>query len=545
PRTGSGHVALAIAWRDAGRGDMARDLIRHLWSHQELGDGLEDVILEMFGRELRREDHEARLDFLLWQRRGAAARRMFRHVSDGHRRLAEARLALQGMKGGVDGLIERIPRSLRDHPGLTFDRLRWRRRKGRDSEAQDMLLDPPDDLVEPEVWWNERSYQIRQLIGEGRFDRAWRLARLHGQTDGLSFAEAEWLAGWLALRFAGKPEEALARFDNLAKGVSTPISSARAAYWAGRAAAELGKDDTAKARYADAARHSTTFYGQEAAFELGRSFPLENAAPAPDRRPHGSEIADLLTIARMLCDADGAAYALPFWSRILELRPDDPATALHEAAECGRPDLAIRLGKRAVRADLLDPVATYPVVRIDAVLEPQAERADAPLMLAISRQESHFDASARSVANALGLMQLIPPTARAIARRKGLPFSQERLARDPEYNATLAAGFLDTLLERYDGSREMVAAAYNAGPNRVRRWVEAFGDPRQMDRHERIDWIEKIPFNETRNYVQRVSEGYEVYRRLLEEGGGWQIEPVIDKGPMIPPPVPVAKPRTS
>ncbi|MEZ5845340.1 MAG: lytic transglycosylase domain-containing protein [Geminicoccaceae bacterium] len=545
PRTGSGHIALAIAWQAAGRDDLARDLIRHLWSHQELDEGLEEIILERFASILRSGDHEARLDFLLWERRGSAARRMFRHVSTDRRRLAEARLDLQGMRPGVDGSINRVPRDLRDDPGLTFDRMRWRRRKGRDADAREILLDPPDDLVDPGVWWNERKYQIREMIDDGQFGRAWQLARRHGQSEGLAFAEAEWLAGWLALRFAGKPAEALARFESLANGVSTPISSARAAYWAGRAAAELGRGEEAESWYVTAATHATTFYGQEAAFELGRDFPLNPAPAMPAARAHGEEIADLLEVARSLCEAGAAAYALPFWQRILELKPDDPATVLHEAAECGRPDLAIRLGKRAVRSDLLDPVATYPVVRIKAVLDPPSKRADAPLMLAIARQESHFDAGARSVANALGLMQLIPPTARAIARAKDMPFSPERLARDPEYNATLASGFLDNLLDRYDGSREMTAAAYNAGPNRIRQWVARFGDPRRMDRHARIDWIERIPFSETRNYVQRVSEGYEVYRRLLAEGGGWYIEPVIDRGPMIPLPVPKARPGTT
>ncbi|MCB9942965.1 MAG: lytic transglycosylase domain-containing protein [Geminicoccaceae bacterium] len=545
PLLGDGTVALAVVWEKAGRADKARDMIRHLWRTGVVRDSLEDIILSRFGDDLRTEDHEARLDFLLWERHLSAARRMLRLVPDGYRRLAEARMKLQLMDAGVDAAINRVPRQYRDDPGLTFDRLRWRRRKGRDNDARAMLMHPPADLVRPEVWWTERSYQIRELMAEKRYDSAFRLARLHGQTDGLPFAEAEWLAGWLALRFAGKPQEALTRFSNLAAKVSTPISSSRAAYWAGRAAFATGDKAAAKDWYGRAAVFATTFYGQEAAIELGREQPLINIGTQAADHPPTSDIRELLEIGRMLCHADAPLYALAFWQKILELQPDDPIIALREAASCGRPDLTIRLGKRAVRSDLLDPIATYPVVQVPTLLDPPRNGPPSALMLAIARQESHFNTDALSVAGAMGLMQLMPSTARHVARINNLPFVPARLTTDPDYNALLAAHFLKGLLRQYGNSNEMVAAAYNAGPNRVRRWVEEFGDPRGMSEHDRIDWIEKIPFSETRNYVQRVVEGFRVYHRLLKEGGGWKISPVVDRGPMVPPPVPGAKPGDS
>ena len=544
PVTAGGRIAYALALQAHGQHDEAANLARKIWREDNLGASDERRLLAGLGDAIESADHVARLDDQLWKRNAEAARRLFRHVDSGHRKLAEARIRLQRMMKGVDRAIGEVPRSLRSDPGLTFDRLRWRRRKGRDAEVREILANPPEELGRPSRWWYERAYQIRELLDARSHLDAYRLARLHGQESGIAFAEAEWLAGWVALRFAGRAEEALERFTRMYERVGAPISKARAAYWAGRAASALDRKDDAAGWYREAAVHQTTFYGQEAAHELDEPRKLGTAMPVADTETVSAEIEELFQVARMLCSIDKAELAIPFWQKARELG-DLAARVLHEAEQCGRPDLVIVLGKQGVRVGSVDPLHTFPVVTLPGLLEPAGGGPDPGLMLAVARQESHFDAGAASSAGALGLMQIMPRTARAFARKLNIRYERRRLLREPNINAAIGAAYLRRLLETFNGADYLVAAAYNAGPPRVWEWIRRFGDPREMSRHDRIDWLEHIPFGETRNYVQRVLEGRSVYGRLISEGGGWRMPPHTPLGPMIPTPLPRAKPRTT
>ena len=519
PLTGRGRLLLARALLR--RGDRARvaELVRRGWPEAELDPIDEAAFRSAFADWIDRRLEVARLDRLLWQGRLDAARRMLERVGRDHRRLALARIALQTAKPGVDGYIARVPKRLLRDPGLLHDRLQWRARKGRRAAVREILMRPPERLVEPVRWWPPRRAEIRRLLEEGDYGRAYRLARGHRQQRGLAYAEAEWLAGWIALRFVRRPGEALARFERLYEAVKTPVSRARAAYWAGRAAAALGRRQAAHRWFDRARAHPTTFYGQRAAEELGSRATLEiPPLPEPDaalRRRFEED--GRVRVVRALCRANAGTFARPFVLRLAAAAesPPEGTLLLRLARDCERPELFVTAAKRLVRRGLVDRLYTFPLPRFRDAVMPEGDLAERALLLAMARQESHFELAARSPAGARGLLQLMPATARPLAAREGLPFSFQRLLGDPGYQFDLATSYLARLRARFEGHPALAIAAYNAGPSRVRNWLAAYGKPRPEDTHRLVDWVERLPFAETRNYLQRVLEGQFVYGRLL------------------------------
>ena len=547
PRTREGRIRLAEAELAIGSRERGQKLAREAWVHDNFSASEEAFFLGQLGHLLTAKDHEARLGRLLWDKRRDEVGRMYRRVDGGMRHLAEARLALQEMEPGVDRRLEAVPRRLARDPGLLYDRLRWRRLKGRDADAREILLDPPDELQRPTAWWNERAYQIREALGQRDFRTAYALARRHGQVpdDAAAFAEAEWLLGWLALRHANEPAQALGRFAQMYDAVRTPISRSRAAYWAGRAAAAAGDRRAMLRWYRLAAEHPTTYYGQLALGELGEPLALAVQAARLAAPPVADPLFDnqpQVQLVRLFCALEVADRAVPFLQRLM-LDQEDKARVVRLARDCARPDMVVELGKHGVAAGMVDPLVSFPVPAHDGLLYPDQANVEPALLLAIARQESHFDPAAASPAGAVGLMQVMPGTGRAVAERYAIPFSERLLQRDPQYNARIGAGYLAMLAERYGGRIELMAAAYNAGPMRVSAWIAQNGDPRELDRDAVVDWIELIPYRETRNYVQRVIEGRNVYRDLLASAAVRPVSFVVDRGPLLPPPVPVAKPR--
>ncbi len=547
PRTREGRIRLAEAELAIGHQEQGGELVRQAWVEDNFSASEEAFFLQQFGHLLTADDHAARLRRLLWDKRQDEARRMFRRVDAGLVSLAEARIALQDMAPGVDRRVAAVPQRLARDPGLLHDRLRWRRLKGRDADAREILLDPPDRLERPEAWWGERAYQIRQALADRDFAGAYRLAKLHGQSpaEAAAFSEAEWLLGWLALRHAGEPAQALGRFDQMYDAVRTPISRARAAYWAGRAAAALGDQRASSRWYRLAAEHPTTYYGQLALGELGEPLALAVLAARYAATPVVDPLFDNLPqvqLVRLFCALEIADRAMPFLRRLV-LDQEDKARVMQLAGDCGRPDMVVELGKHGVAAGVVDPLVSFPIPAHNGLLYPEEGGVEPALLLAIARQESHFDPKATSSAGAVGLMQVMPGTGKAVAERHAMPWSQRLLQRDPHYNARIGARYLAMLAERYGGRIELMAAAYNAGPMRVSSWLATNGDPREQDRDAMVDWIELIPFRETRNYVQRVVEGRNIYRDLLDSAAVRPVSFIVDRGPLLPPPVPAAKPR--
>ena len=513
PVTSDGKRGLVDAMVRADREEEARALIVETWIEATFTRSQERRYYNRHKGVLSDEHHQARLERLLWDRHINSARRMMRRVDGDIQRLAQARIALMTSAPGVDAAIRRVPSELRSDPGLVFDRVNWRRKKGRYESAREALLQHEGNGGKASAWWRERKILARDALSEGLVSQAYEITSNHGQTDALNVSEAEFLAGWIALQFLDDSAAALDHFTALYQAVSTPVSLARGAYWAGRAAAAQQKDATAFSWYNLAAEHVTTYYGQLAMAELTGT-PPPRLPPEPevsDERLRSFQDSDLPRAARMLAEAGRPSLMRWFLEAQLDQAGDtaDAAMTVALADLLNRTDLAVRLSRRALRSGhvLVDNGHPMPALPLTDVVEPA-------LVFAIARQESNFDLDARSHAGAQGLMQLMPRTARLVSREVGERYYLERLSTDPGYNVLLGSTYLAGLLKRYDGHVPMAVAAYNAGPHRVSRWIRENGDPRKGD-VDVIDWIELIPFNETRNYVQRVVENLKVYRQRV------------------------------
>ncbi len=524
-RTPRGAIYHAEALIALGREAEASALIREFWRMQPMSRGNSNDIERRFGRFLTREDHIARLDRMIWIGAFSSARHARRWVDSGHSALADARILLATQSPGVDGAIARVPAALRNDPGLVYERLRWRRRKGFTERALELIEDKPSPDVSgsPRGWWLERHILARRLMEQGAYGRAYELVARHGQSDGLSHAQAEFLAGFLALRFLDRPQEALAHFVALHDNVSSPISLARGAYWAGRAAEASGDNEAAVGWFQSAGAHGSTFYGQQARLRLGVEEALVGSLGVPptlDDTVQGSfEAREKVRIARNLHLAGLTDEAEPFVDQLgrIAQTPEDLFLTVRMALEMQRPAWAVSIGRRGSSRGVATLSIGYPVLSGEDGAIPGD--IDPALMHALIRQESGFDMQAVSPAGARGLMQLMPATAREVSRRLGERYTRSKLTQDPAFNLRLGSRYMRDVLNRFDGSVAMAAAGYNAGPGRVNRWLREFGDPRAGDL-DLIDWIELIPIYETRNYVQRIIEGAAVYRWKLDGSEG-------------------------
>jgi len=512
PRTSDGRAMLGAALLSVGRRDQGVAVLRHAWIESDYGVKQERIFARRYRKLLTRDDHRARLDRLVWDRRFTQARRLLWRVDSASRRLAEARMRLAAKRGGVDGAIARVPDRLKNDSGLVFERMRWRRRKGRTEGALELLDTSPEPLVRPVRWWIEREILARRILAQGSAERAYRLIRDHGLRKGSRYADAEFLSGWIALRFLQDPARALDHFERLHAAVRYPISRSRAAYWAGRAAARLDDEGRAREWFARAAAFDASYYGQLAAKRIGKGAP--DALP-DEPRPSGFELVafnrnELVRAVFLLSELGQHDLIKPFIDRLARLGDDPTRLVLvgRLALAVGRLDLATRVGRYAYLRGVRLTSLAYPVIDAPSDVPEHA------LVLSIVRQESNFDGQAISPRGARGIMQIMPRTARMVSRKLDLRYSKTRLQRDPTYNMRIGGSYLKSQLDRYNGSYVLAIAAYNAGPAAVERWISRHGDPRSNDL-DTIDWIEMIPYRETRNYVQRVVENLFIYRRLI------------------------------
>jgi len=520
PLSGPGQIRLAEAMLRNGMHEDGRQWLRYAWVNNVFARRMSKAIYRRHRKILTKADHMARLDHMLWQGHRYSARRLYSLVPREYRKLAEARESLMVRGPGVDSKIAAVPEELLNDGGLAYERLRWRRRKNLDATAREILLQPHANLgPQPQKWWLERHIQARGALREGKAALAYRLASEHGQLTGhFNYAQAEWLSGWIALRYLDDAGTALRHFGNLYGQVNFPVSLARAAYWAGRANMALGNKKDGTKWYAAAAQHPSTYYGQLAAEALGskgrwRMPEVSSPSTAAMRRFNGLE---LVRLSHMLLELEQQELVRPI---ILHLaRTATSAEGRLQAARLGQglgqSTVAVQAAKLALRADTLLPRTGYPIL---SDLPPMP--IEAALAHAVARQESEFNPTAVSSASARGLMQLLPRTARKVAKSLHQRYHQDRLF-DGRYNMRLGAAYLGQLIKAYNGSYIMALAAYNAGPNRVSRWRRQNGDPR-LGVVDPIDWVEAIPISETRNYVQRVMENLQVYR--------WRFNPASAK----------------
>jgi len=520
PITGEGKLQLARAQFAKGETDAAILHIKDAWRKNTFTLGDEQRLIANYGGRLSQEDHIARVDRLLFAREAATAKRSITYLTGSERRRASVRADLLLGAATAGEAYNALSVEDRADGGVTLAAIRYYRRRQEEPRAIALVRNAPTDpavLRNPARWWEEQQLLMRWALKNKLYADAYAMASHHGLEPGSGeFAEAEFSAGWIALRFLKDPARAEKHFAALAGNVSAPISISRGWYWLGRAAEAKGEEAIARDRYGKAAKHIYTFYGQLAAEKIGGdalaiAFAPGLPATADEKAKFGSRPA--VAALRMLTDLGDERAFLIFAYHIDDMlqSPGEFRELADLALKIGSTHVAVRAGKVATRVGAFVPDVAYPEV---AVPKQAARFAPEEVILGLTRQESEFNAKAFSRAGARGLMQLIPTTAQITAKKEGLPYRREALLTDPQYNMMLGAAHLSHLISKYQGSWIMTFAAYNAGPNRVDQWVEAYGDPRS-EGVDPLDWMEQIPFEETRNYVQRVLENSQIYRSRL------------------------------
>lgn len=527
PQTIEGAITLARAQLAGGDREAARGTLAPLWrtSTPELRE--EMVVISEFGQVLGRDDHRARMEAMLYKERTRAALRVA--ALAGAQELAEAWSAVLQRRADAGKLLDAVPQSQRG-AGYLFARAKHLRYNNDNTQAATTLLQAPADkaaLVDPDAWWTERRLIARRLLDAGKTETAYRLAAGHAAASPVEAADAEFHAGWIALRFLKDPERASGHFARIAELGESAITLARAYYWQGRAA-EAGAKGNADELYARAARYGTTFYGQLAAAKAGGAALSLAAPPFSDEDRRRFEEREAVRAIDRLTQAGYPQYAARLYTDLAQqlTSPGEFALLAAKAEAGGNHFLALRIGKLGMQRGIDVGALSHPVGAIpDAA---QISGAGKALAYAVARQESEFNVGAVSSAGALGLLQLMPGTAKATAQRIGLDFSEPRLTSDAAYNATLGAEELDRQLRRFSGSYVLTFAAYNAGPRRAEQWIRRYGDPRGKPVEEVVDWIERVPFSETRSYIQRVLENYQVYKMRI--AGQAEIERDLTQG---------------
>ena len=486
-------------------------LILKTWLNTRLTRQSQSRLRRVYPNIINKNANWARLDNFLWQGRTRSAQKMYSLVSKDQILLAEARLRLRHMTGGVDAAINRVPLHLRDDQGLVYERLRWRNRKGMDKKARELLVNVQRNQTFPKLWWRERSRQIRSALGAGEYNEAYKLALGHIQTNHYTKAEADWTAGWIALRYANKPIEAARYFTVMYDRVKTPLSKSRAAYWAGRAFQAAFKPGVSNSWYNLASNYQTTFYGQLAKKSL--LFEPSNSPSPPISKTQyddGIDINFYMETITALHSINKKKLARKFLKALAlsNISKENFIRVATLANQIGYRDMSVYIARKAARKGIFLMDLGYPIIKLPykSVVEPA-------LILSVIRQESNFDEKAKSRRGAMGYMQLMPQTAEEIGKILKINFTLDQLQENPTLNIILGSEYLRRLIEKFDGSYVLALAAYNAGPLNVKRWMKNAGDPRKIE-VDVIDWVERIPFRETRNYVQRVLENVTVYRRL-------------------------------
>ena len=503
---------------DAGDNVRAAEEARDAWLAGITDAAAETAFLRRWSGAIRPEDQWARFQRLAWHDAAAAARQIPR-LDPAHRGAAEARLALQRDAPNAETMAAALPAAGRNDPGMMLDRARWLRHADRTADALALWQRageaaqrgaPADELA---AFWTERNLLARRLLRDGNPAGAYALAAEHAQIAPEQMLDAEFLAGFIALRRQHDPATAARHFTTLAGLSDAAITRGRAHYWLGRTAAAAGKDP--RPEYEQAAAWPTTFYGQLAALALGddpaalgRRIAALHDPPYTRDQVLALTDREVVRAAAMLVAWNDPHRARAFLLRMDELAPDpaDRALTARLALRLGLPDTAVYVARRMGRDGLVLPEAGWPIAA-----EPPSGPIDPAVALGLIRQESSFDIGAISPSGARGLMQLMPFTAQAVAKQAGIPTSLVSLTGDPSHNMRLGTAYLQEMLDRFDNSLPLAVAAYNAGPHRVDEWLTENGDPR-VGPIDMLDWIELIPINETRNYVQRVLENVVIYR---------------------------------
>jgi soluble lytic murein transglycosylase len=522
PLSGYGKMILGESLFLNGDKEKGRKFIKEGWITADLSRSELKYFRKKYKRYLDADDYVKRADYLAWNNKHWDLKRLLRYLPKDYELLYTARQILMTKGYGVDQAIKNVPKRFKNDAGLNYDRLKWRRKRGRVDSSLEILLNIKNDknyLVKPEKWWKERDIISRSLIYKKKYETAYKISSNHGMIDGADFAAAEWMSGWIALSFLNDPLIAKDHFQNFYNNVNYPISTSRGAFWLGRAYEKLGDREQSIAWYKQASKYLTTYYGQLAFLRLNPNgkFELNKDMDVDNKYRSLFFNKELVKIVFLLDELKKNKYT-KFILRHLandNVPKGSEILAAELATKINRYDFAIQISKISSYQKRFHNKFNYPIISTPKTIN-RRKIPESAFILSIIRQESEFDLSANSHAGAKGLMQLMPYTAKLVSKQAKLPYSKSRLTTDPEYNINLGSHYIAGLILQYDGAYPFAVAAYNAGPNRVKYWKKLNKNP-QKKQINYIDWVELIKFKETRNYVQRVLENYNVYRYVLEK----------------------------
>ncbi len=522
PLSGYGKMILGESHILIGDKNKGIKLIKEGWITADLSKNELKHFRKKYKKYLNADDYIKRADYLAWNGDRWDLQRLIRYLPKDYELLYNARHLLMSKGYGVDQAIANVPQKFKNDAGLNYDRLKWRRKKGRVDSSAEILLKIRNDkeyLVRPDKWWKEREIISRALLYKKKYEISYKISSNHGMIEGSEYAAAEWMSGWIALSFLNDPLTAKNHFKNFYENVSYPISLSRGAYWLGRAYEKMGERDQSNNWYREATKYLTTYYGQLAflkvnpngKFELGKDMEID-----PKYRIQFFN-KELVKISYLLDELKKDKYTKHILRHLANdnIAKGSEVLAAELATSINRYDFAIQVSKIASYQKRFHNKYNYPIISTPKYIN-KRKIPESALILSIIRQESEFDLEANSHAGAKGLMQLMPYTAKLVSKQAKLPYSKSRLTTDPEYNINLGSHYIAGLILQYDGAYPFAVAAYNAGPNRVKYWKKINKDP-QKKQVDYVDWVELIKFRETRNYVQRVMENYNVYRYILEQ----------------------------
>ena len=522
PLSGYGMLVLGESFIQTGDSEKGIALIKRGWITAELSRDSMKSLSKKYRKYLDSKDYINRADYLAWENKYWDLKRMLPYLPKDYQLLYTARQILMSKSYGVDQAIKNVPQKFKNDAGLNHDRLKWRRKRGRIDSSLEILFsikNNKDYLVRPDKWWVERAIMTRALIYKNKYETAYKVASQHSLDKGSEFAEAEWLSGWIALSFLNDPILAVDHFNNFYQNVSYPISLARGAYWLGRSYEKIGDKRQSEDWYREATKYLTTYYGQLAFLKINPSqnFELEEQADVKDDYRKYFYNKELVKITHLLNELNKDKYTKNILRHLANdnIASGSEILAAELATNISRYDFAIQVSKLASYEKRFHNTFNYPIISVPQYVNGR-KIPETAFILSLIRQESEFDMRANSHVGAQGLMQIMPYTAKLVAKQAKLPYSKSRLTSDPEYNINLGSHYIAGLILQYDGAYPFATAAYNAGPKRVKHWKKINKDP-QKKQIDFVDWVELIPFKETRNYVQRVMENYNVYRYILEK----------------------------
>ena len=517
PLTSYGKIKLGEALIAVGNALEGEKLIKTNWKNANLTNNDLSYLLKNYKNIIKEKDIIDRAEWLAWENKSQQLANLFKYLPRDYKSLYKARYLLMIRLYGVDFAIKNVPNKYKNNQGLLYHRLRWKIKTEKIDSAINLLLKAKSNVENfnrPDKFWNPTSTIVRHLVYRKKYLSAYKIASQHYLKQGSKYAEAEWLSGWIALKFLNEPSRALDHFLNMAKRVHNPRSRSRAAYWCARSYELLNQPTQAKKWYIKGSAYLTTYHGQ---LSFHKIFP--NKKTSLSDPPIISKITEnnfndnqWVQAVKILKAINRTHYSRDILEHLATMdgKTENEFLTAQLAMNIGRKDYAIKIAKKASYQKRYYINFNYPTLKVPSLVA-KKKMPPAELILAVIRQESEFNVSAESNKGAMGLMQIMPDTAREVARKTRVWYNPGKLKRDQKYNINLGSYYLQMMLDKYRGSYPLALAAYNAGQKRVDRWLKINGDPRKKEIHY-AEWIELIPFKETRNYVQRVLENVNVYR---------------------------------